>query len=309
MDCIADLLEGVHLRSAVLYRGCWTAPWGAQFAPQNYGADACFHFVTEGRCTLTVNSRSVILNRGDFTVLPHGPVHAIHDIACTPTPPFERLNLVPDETGTVHHGGGGEQTTMICGKFFFENRDTNPLFRALPPVLLVRGEQGEAVPWLAPTLAFIACETESERPGAQTVISRLADILFIQAVRVHLAELRDASAAGDGLLRALCDEEIGPVLQAVHRAPSEGWTVAGMAQTAGMSRSAFAARFTGLIGEPPLHYVGRFRCHVAANLLRENRLTTGEVARRVGYESEAAFCKAFKRWTGTGPGTFRRFRQ
>jgi AraC-like DNA-binding protein len=149
----------------------------------------------------------------------------------------------------------------------------------------------------------LACETSSERPGAQTVVSRLADVIFIQIVRGHLASL---GGQGTGWLAALADPQVGAALSLLHRSPETAWTVQALAQHVAMSRSAFAARFTRLVGDPPLHYLTRWRMQKAAGLLREGHSTIAQVAEAVGYDSEAAFSKAFKRAQGAAPGAYRR---
>ena len=149
----------------------------------------------------------------------------------------------------------------------------------------------------------MACEAASGRPGARTVVSRLADILFIQIVRGFLSS---TPVSHRGWLRALNEPQIGAALGLIHQDPRQPWTVAMLASKVGMSRSTFAGRFAELVGEPPLHYVTRWRMQRAASLLREGRATLADIADRVGYESEAAFSKAFKRWVGAAPGAYRR---
>jgi AraC-like DNA-binding protein len=159
------------------------------------------------------------------------------------------------------------------------------------------------VKWLETSLQFMASEMASGQPGAETVVSRLADILFVQAVRAHLAQGR---AGATGWLRAIVDPRIGPALSLIHQRPEEPWTVEALASRVAMSRSAFAARFTALVEEPPLTYLTRWRMHRATRLLRTSPANVGEIAARVGYEAEAAFNKAFKRWIGVPPGAYRR---
>jgi transcriptional regulator GlxA family with amidase domain len=176
---------------------------------------------------------------------------------------------------------------------------------ALPPVVHVRGDDGTAIQWLEASLQFVACEMASGQPGAETVVRRLADILFVQAVRAHLAQ---SGEGAKGWLRALVDPQIGEALGLIHAKPEEPWTVELLASRVAMSRSAFAARFTQLAGEPPLSYLTRWRMDKATRLLRTSNASIGEVAARVGYDAEAAFSKAFKRRIGMAPGAYRRAR-
>ncbi len=159
------------------------------------------------------------------------------------------------------------------------------------------------VDWFETTLHFISSEAAVRGPGAETVITRLSDILFIQAVRAHARTVSDEQP---NWFAAAADARIGEAIANIHRTPQSPWTVEQLASLAGMSRSAFANRFTTLVGEPPLRYLSRWRMHKAIEMIRENRLATAEIASLVGYESEAAFSKAFKKWHGRGPGAYRR---
>lgn len=332
MDPLDDILPTLLLRGMVLYRAQMRAPFGVRFDDSVSGADASFHVVTSGRCLLTVEglpagqSSPAWLETGDLVIFPHGHPHTLRDSEKTPVRALEALLgercVMDEEAGIARFGGGDGEVTAetVCGDLHFRDGDlpaslANPLLAALPPVLLVRGEAGRAAPWLQATVDTLVYEADRgrRRPGARTVMSRLADVLFIQAVRAFLtdecagAAPRTGGEGGGNWLRALADGEIGPLLGAVNRAPAEEWTVEKMARAAGMSRSAFAERFTRLVGEPPLHYVTRWRLYTAARLLRASpRRTLAEIATSVGYGSEAALSTAFKRWTGTAPGAFRR---
>ena len=158
------------------------------------------------------------------------------------------------------------------------------------------------MPWLETTLQYLASETASALPGAETVIGHLTDIIFIQAVRAYIS---GAGECKKGLAKAITDPQIGQALSLIHNAPQEPWTVASLALRAGMSRAGFAARFRELVGEPPLQYLTRWRMHKAAGMLRAGPESLGEIAGRIGYEAEAAFSKAFKRWAGHAPGAYR----
>jgi AraC-like DNA-binding protein len=177
------------------------------------------------------------------------------------------------------------------------------LFDSLPPVLHVKGDAGTTVRWLEANLQFVASEMASGEPGFETIVSRLADILVVQAVRAHLAQ---SGGGCKGWLRALIDPQIGRALSLIHEKPEDDWTVESLASKVGMSRSAFAARFAQLVEEPPLTYLTRWRMQKASRLLETSQAGVAEVAKRVGYDAEAAFSKAFKRWTGVAPGAYRR---
>jgi AraC-like DNA-binding protein len=314
MDVLTDVLETVRVVAACYGRLEATAPWGIRVRE---GEDAKFHVVLEGHARLVVDGvgEPIELSAGDIVALPHGHAHSLLDDpsiasaqdvdpSVTPQPLEELLVCRPrGDNSVLRVGGGGQASTIVSGRFRFEDRKNNPLLSVLPPVITLRGEMGKSVRWLEPTLKFIACEAQSGRPGSQTVIARLADVLFIQIVRGHLASL---PVNGSGWLGALADAQIGAVLGHIHQNPEQDWTVQSLASKVAMSRSAFASRFMRLVGEPPLSYVTRWRMQKAANMLRDGKQTLAAVAAQVGYDSEAAFSKAFKRAVGSAPGAYRR---
>jgi AraC-like DNA-binding protein len=303
MDVLTDVLQTVRVRAACYGRFELGAPWGVRVPA---GENAAFHVVLQGNCWLEIEGNEpVALGSGDLVALPHGHEHVLRDKQGSRAYPFHEVvqEQLCEGDRVVQFGGDGSLTTLVSGRIEFEDRRHNPLLGVLPPFIPLVGDKGRGVPWLESTLKFIACEAASGRPGAQTVISRLADVLFIQIVRGHLSSLSDESP---GWLRALSEPQIGSALSLVHQAPERNWTVASLASRVGMSRSAFASRFTRLVGEPPLHYLTRWRMQKAAGMLRDGHSTLAEIARQVGYESEAAFSKAFKRAIGTAPGAYRR---
>ena len=304
MDVLTDVLETVRVVAACYGRMEATAPWGIRIRA---GEDAKFHVVLEGQARLLMegSDEPTLLNAGDIVALPHGHAHSLLDGPDITTQPLEEVLVcrARGEGGVFRVGGGGQSATIVSGRFRFEDRRNNPLLSVLPPVITLKGEIGKSVRWLEPTLKFIACEAASGRPGSQTVIARLADVLFIQIVRGHLASL---PANGSGWLGALADSQIGAALGHIHQDPAQAWTVQSLASKVAMSRSAFASRFMRLVGEPPLFYVTRWRMQKAAGMLREGKQTLAEVAAQVGYDSEAAFSKAFKRAVGSAPGAYRR---
>jgi len=309
MDVLTDVLETVRVVAACYGRLEATAPWGIRV---RNGEDAKFHVVLEGRARLLVDGEAepIELSAGDIVALPHGHAHSLLDdpmleAQSSEAQPLEELLVcrARGDASVFRVGGGGESAVIVSGRFRFEDRRNNPLLSVLPAVITLRGEMGKSVRWLEPTLKFIACEAASGRPGSQTVIARLADVLFIQIVRGHLASL---PANGSGWLGALADTQIGAALGHIHQNPEQDWTVQSLAAKVAMSRSAFASRFMRLVGEPPLSYVTRWRMQKAASMLRDGKQTLAEVASKVGYDSEAAFSKAFKRAVGSAPGAYRR---
>jgi AraC-like DNA-binding protein len=307
MDVLTDVLESVRIKSLISGRLDLTAPWGLEMP----GGSAAFYVITRGTCWLQLDDaeQPLSLAGGDFVLLPKARRHVVRDSLDTPARPksevFEscRRSGGCQPGGIFRYGGGGALTTIVGGGFLVEDGADSPLLSALPSIIHVQGDGGNAVRWFESTLQFVASEMASGQPGAETVVSRLADILFVQAVRAHLAQ---SGTHTTGWLRALTDPRIGQALGLIHQRPERPWTVESLAIEVGMSRSAFAARFTELACEPPLAYLTRWRMAKAARLLRVGTSSIGQVAGAVGYEAEAAFSKAFKRWNGLAPGTYRR---
>ena len=201
----------------------------------------------------------------------------------------------------LRHGGGGAPAGLVCGAVRADHPAARQLVERLPAVVEVAEVAPGGSPqaeWMQSTLRLMAAEAGALRPGGETVITRLADVLVVQAIR---AWLETAPAARTGWLGALRDAQIGRALALIHRDPARDWTVASLARELAMSRSAFAARFTELVDEPAMRYLARWRMHVALDRLREEGVTVGELAGRLGYRSEAAFSRAFKRIIGSPP--------
>ena len=303
MDALDEVLRTLHLRSSVSCRVEFSAPWGLHVP--YFPGHAGFSVVTRGNCWLEMEGekRQIALTGGFLVMFPHEIAHVLRDAPGSRAVNIEKLLSSCDSSKkSLSYGGGGALTTLVCGWFEFEGRETNPLISSLPAVIHIKGEEGRAVPWLETTLQYLASETASTLPGAETVIGHLADISFIQAVRAYISSTKECKK---GLVRAMSDPQIGQSLAFVHNAPQESWTVASLALRVGMSRAGFAARFRELVGEPPMRYLTRWRMHKAAGMLRSGPESLTEIARRIGYEAEAAFSKAFKRWAGHGPGAYR----
>lgn len=265
-----------------------------------------FHIVTAGRLWLEADgSEPLLLERGSLALVPHGLGHRLVDERGREAVPFFDLPIerVSERYELLRWGGGGDECRLICVVVRFDHAAAERLVDALPPVLHVDAWEGGDDRWLADTLRFIAREAESLRPGGETVITRLADILVIQMVRHWIETQADVDT---GWLAALRDDQLGRAIAAIHREPGADWTLESLARTAAMSRSAFSARFTEVVGEPAMRYLTRWRLQLARTALRECDDPLGIVAERFGYRSEAAFCRAFKREFGVSPGSDRR---
>jgi AraC-like DNA-binding protein/mannose-6-phosphate isomerase-like protein (cupin superfamily) len=301
-DLISEVLRSVRVRSTVYCHSSMGAPWG--FGVRAHGNPA-FHVVTEGSCWLSVDGETgeIALAAGDLVVLPAGPRHWMRDDPATVAVALEDILAAtpPAEHHRLRHGGPGPRTGLLCGGFGLDG-GTHPILRALPAVVVVRGAGGRPVPWLDALLALLNEETATPSPGAEEVVTRLADALLTQALRGALAELQ--ADGNDGLL-ASRDPQVAAAIELIHRRPAHAWTVTELAAQVALSRSAFSARFTGLIGESPKRYVTHTRLVHAATLLRSNNTSIAEVALKIGYSSEFSFAKAFKRTFGVSPGSYR----
>jgi AraC-like DNA-binding protein len=303
-DLLSEVLSAISLRSVVICRCELRAPWGFRVP---HRPRTGFHVVTAGRCRLEMGEVCLAteVQAGDLLLFPHGHGHLMRDPPTAEAVPFEQaLAENPlDERRVFRSGGAGALTTLLCGEFVLEDRQINPLLAALPPLVLIRGSDGQSVPWLRATLDHVQQEVETTDLGAEAVLTRLADVLFIQTLRAHF---QSANGATTGWLGGLKDPQIASALSAIHHRYAEPWTVASLARHVTMSRSAFSERFKSLVGEPPLAYLARWRLHEAARLLRSTGIKVAQVARRVGYESEVAFHRAFKRAVGAAPGEYRK---
>lgn len=299
IDVLADVLRSVRVRSVSHRRIEAGQPWTLSAASS---ADPAFHLVLAGRAELGIEDVDPWeLGAPSVLVLPHGHAHIIHEGSGPTTSLDELLSGGTEDVARI--GRGVQSTLLVSGRLKFDEGRGNPLLKALPKALRLGGADVSRVLWLTAILEGMEEESRLQGPGSQTVMSRLADVLFVHLVRAYI---RSQPAEVGGWLSALSEPSIGDALGLVHQRPADPWTVGGLAARVGMSRSSFAARFTQLVGEAPLHYVTRWRMHKAAELLRTSQLSLAEVGIRVGYDSEAAFSKAFKRWSQVSPGAYRR---
>ncbi|MBJ6761173.1 AraC family transcriptional regulator [Myxococcaceae bacterium JPH2] len=305
VDPVGEALHLLRMSGMFYCRSEFTAPWGLALPPM----DDClmFHVVTSGRCWLELDGLEPrLLQPGDFALVPHGTGHALTSEPGVPAANLFDLprELLSERYEVLRHGQGGAPANLICGAVRFDHPAARHLVKLLPRVMCVDASNESQAEWLGGTLRFMAAEARGLRPGGEAVITRLADILVIQAIR---AWLEQDPAARTGWLGALQDPQIGRALALIHREPARPWSVESLAAEVAMSRSAFAARFTELVGEPAMHYVGRWRMHVAHTWLQEeDGVSLGELANRMGYQSEAAFSRAFKRFLGISPGAARK---
>lgn len=303
-DTLAETLHLLRLTGTLYCRSELTAPWAIDMPPM----EGCmmFHIVTSGHGWLQVDgAEPVRLQAGSLTLIPHGAGHRIRSSEdAKPVGLFDiPVEKVSERYEALRYGGGGEFTHAMCGVIRFDHVAAHRLIEHLPRVLQIDSWSEDDAHWLQSTLRLISKEAATLRTGGETVITRLADILIIQALR---AWLDSAPEANLGWLAALRNPQIGKALALMHRSPEHPWTVDLLASQVAMSRSAFSARFTALVGEPALQYLTQWRMQLARAHLQESAEPLSQVANRFGYQSEPAFCRAFKRNFGIAPGSVRR---
>ena len=308
-DPLAEALHFLRMDGMFYCRSELTGPWGVDMP----ALPDClwFHVVTSGRCIL-IDSQGVEhrVQAGDVVVLPHGSGHQAMDVPSAPCPVVFELEheYISRQYAILRHGAGGEPTNLICGVVQLGHPAARSLLAMLPEIIHVdAATRNTDWPWLPSLLSLMAAETQTSRPGGETVVTRLCDVLVIQTIR---SWIDSDPAAQRGWIGALRDPQIGRAISAIHADPAHDWTVESLARSVAMSRSAFSARFTELVGTSAKQYITEWRMQVAEDMLRGNgdgeRTTIAAIAESLGYHSEAAFSRAFKRVTGRAPSHVRR---
>lgn len=330
MDVLSEVLRVIRLSGAIFFKAEFTAPFAIESPPPPRLAArllptadclAIFHVLAEGQCWIAVEGETPLhLEQGDVIIFPHSHPHVV--TSQMGTAPTAIDGILPEMTAggfaNLSFGGGGAATRFVCGYLQCDQR-FNPLMGALPDLLWVRRREGiteiettdhragrrtvslppDAGAWLATTLGYLLAEVAAVQAGSRAMLARLAELLYVEVLRRYAHHL---PVGETGWLAGLSDSQVGRALRLLHGDPVHAWTVDALARAAGVSRSALALRFTELIGESPMHYLTAWRMHLARQILRESRFTIPEVAARVGYNSEAAFNRAFKRHAGIPPG-------
>lgn len=326
-DTLSEVLRAVRLRGAVFYYIDGSSPWVAEApaAPEIIpaimpGAEHMieFHGVVEGSCWAACAGESPMrVETGDVILFPQGDAHVMSsapgmraprvdkEFFFSPRPPQlpYALNVRGSEMTTARlDGGGADCSTIVCGFLGLDARPFNPLLAALPRVLHVSGATLGPDSWVASFLRSAVVESNQRRPGGEAVLERMSEMLFVEVLRRHVDSL---PAEQTGWLAGMRDPSIGRVLALLHEKPDLPWTVERLADDAAMSRSTLHERFVHFIGLPPMQYLTQWRMQVASRLLRDTNAKLMEVALGVGYDSEAAFSRAFKRVVGVAPGAWR----
>ena len=291
----------LRMNGAFYCRSELSAPWGMTMPPMP--GYLWFHVVISGSFWLEAEGEEEPrqLQRGDLALVPRGEGHALTSDPNTPAPGILELERVElsDRYEVLHIDGGGTRSTLVCGAVRFDHPAARNLIEILPHSFVIEASDSPQMDRIQGTLSLMAAEARELRPGGEAVITRLGDIVVIQAIR---SWIESDPASHTGWLGALRDPQIGPAISLIHRDPARAWSVAELAAEVAMSRSAFSARFSEVVGEPVMSYVTRWRMQVAHEALRSERVTVAELTERLGYRSEAALARAFKRVTGVSPG-------
>jgi len=300
VDILSLVLRELRFESAA-YR------WLELATPFRIGFDQAglrgVHIVARGHCELAFPDGTVEpLAAGDLVILPRGDAHVLRSPDTGTQPPvvsgFELAMRTPGNR--LHAGGSGDDTVVVCGAFIV-GEPGHPALRGLPRAIHVPGATGRTPSWLTPFIDVLSAEASGGGPGSDLVMARLSDALLARALRHH-----SDTVDQPGWLLGLRDPYVAAALNAMHTDLARPWTVASLARTVGLSRAAFAARFTDRLGEPAIRYLLSLRMQRARTLLRDQRATVAAVASQVGYQSDVAFAAAFKRETGGSPGAYRR---
>ncbi len=314
MDALSDVLQAVRLTGGVFLDARFTAPWcvAAKVVPEDcrpFLADPAqiiaYHYVVQGRMMVQVEGEAAVeIAAGETVLLPRNDPHLLGSAARVR--PVSADDLVrPGEGGglaQIVHGGGGAPTRVVCG-FLGSDQPRNPLIATLPRVLKVDMTDAGSGEWLESSLCFAVRGLRAGRIGGSPVMARLAELMFVEAVRRYAATLPPDQ---QGWLAGIRDPFVGRALAMVHGDPSRRWTSETLARAVALSRSAFCDRFTALLGMPPKRYLTSWRMQVALDRLRDGRHPIAQIAFAVGYEAEAAFIRAFKREFGMPPAAWRR---
>jgi AraC-like DNA-binding protein len=314
VDAFSDVLRVIRLSGGVFLEAEFTAPWciSGKISPDDckpylaaprhviashYVAAGCMQLRAEG-------SEAIDVRAGEIVLLPHNDFHCFGSELNSAPVPAREIIQPPRDGGLARivHGGGGAMTQILCG-YLGSDAAFSPLLTGLPRMLKLDVRTTASGAWIESSFRFAASEIAAGRPGSTTLIAKLSELLFVEAVSQFVASL---PAERRGWLSGLRDPQIGRSLALLHARATEEWTSGSLAREVGMSRSAFAERFTSLVGQPPMQYLAQWRMHIAAQQLREGRSSVAQIGFAIGYDSEAAFSRAFKRQFGASPGVWRK---
>jgi AraC-like DNA-binding protein len=316
MDALSETLRVVQMVGAIFIHARFTAPWCYQ-SPRaasaarllEPGAErvVIFHLVTEGECYVEMNAGAPLrLVAGDAVLFPEGDAHRMTSRpGLAPARGARLADVLARRPRQLAYGGGGAVTRLICGYLACDARLARLLLAGLPPLVRVNVRGSNAGAWLETSVRYALAEARSPRAGGAGVLAKLAEVLFIEVLRLYVAEHGDGRT---GWLAALNDRIVGAALNALHRNPARPWTLSTLARAAGTSRSVLAERFQQLVGSSPIQYLTQWRMLLACNLLARSNAPLARIAHDVGYQTDTAFSRAFRREFGAPPAAWRRSR-
>ena len=314
MDALSETLRVVRLIGAIFINGRFTAPWcyqsphadsAAPFLEPDAERVVIFHLITEGDCYVELDGQTPVrLTAGDAVIFPQGHAHRMTSEPGLAAASGARLNVVlARRPRQLAYGGGGAVTRLVCGYLASDARLARMLLAGLPPLVKVNVRGSNAGAWLEASLRYALSEARSPRPGGAGVLAKLAEVLFIEVLRVYMNEQGDGRT---GWLAGVGDRIVGAALSALHKNPAKPWTLEELAQEASTSRSVLAERFAHLVGSSPMQYLMQWRMLLAANLLCRSNAPLARIAEEVGYQTDTAFSRAFRREYGVPPAAWRR---
>jgi len=319
MDILSDVLRAVRLNRAVFFDIRASSPWVGVSPSTAEIASAIipgvehvisFHAVISGSCWAALDNDPappIRLNAGDIVVFPGGAPNVLSSAPGEKGEPNMGIYYRPavDEYlpyQLIHGGGGEEQTRFVCGYLGCDSRPFNPLLAALPPIFSVhKPPAGDA--WIVDLFRLALAEELNKRVGGETILAKLTELMFVEAIRCHIESLTNQST---GWLSGLRDRHVGKALQLIHNSPSQDWTIERLARETGLSRTTFSERFVQFVGLSPMQYVHQWRMQVASRLLEQQGVSIAQAGSEVGYVSEAAFSRSFKKLVGVSPGVWRK---
>jgi len=314
MDVLSEVLRVVRLQGALFYNAEFSAPWSVYAASSSALARhfktetkqvVVYHLLTEGRAAVRLEDGSrLMLAAGDIVMLPHGDRHVVENGPATSTvDDGEHLSHVLAQGLKLWRvGGGGEVTKFVCGYMACDPRLGQVFLSGLPPVFKVNMRDSASGPWLESSIRFFVERADRVQPGGAAVLGKLSEVLFVETLRAYIAQLPDTQT---GWLASARDPEVGKALALMHQKPAHPWTIASLATESGLSRSVLAERFRHYLKQTPMAYLTRWRLQLGAQMLTCTNYSVAQIASEVGYESEAAFNRAFKREFESPPARFR----
>ena len=300
MDGLSAVLDQIRLNSVIYFKSAFAPDWGMD-VPQ--GPYAQFHIIAEGECCFKCTGEATKeLTAGDILIFPNGTAHWLaHNLQAKKINGQEVVSSI--QQGNSIFSGNHTATTLICGHFEFDRSVDHPFLASLPDIIHIKNIEATGFSWILNIADLLIAETQTDSTGSKIIVQRLAEALFISAIRFYIAQHHNQP-----FLAALYDQKISATLQQIHASPEKDWSVDNLSKEAGMSRTSFANHFRDKVGQTPMHYLTNWRMLIAQRILEESEEPIAEVAEKIGYGSEQAFNRAFKKVVRQTPAKYRRER-